>query len=154
MSKPTPRANPRIPAPILALVHVLLALLLGWIAPLPIAAPVYARWLGLGLTAFGFLLGVLALAEFKRARAASAARREPALVTSGVYRYTRNPVYLGFALMLIGLPLNAGNYWGFALLLPMVTLFNQWLIAPEENYLEQAFKKQYAEYKSRVRRWL
>jgi len=148
-------ADVRIPAPILTMIHVTMAILLGWLAPLPIPAPAFMRWLGLGLAALGFILGVLALIEFRRAHTTSDPKK-PAqtIVTTGIYRYTRNPIYLGFVLMLIGLPLNMGIYWGFLLVLPLITFMNNMVIKHEEAYLEKKFKAQYAEYASRVRRWL
>ena len=148
-------AGIRIPAPILTIIHVTMAILLGWLAPLPIPAPMFIRGLGFGLAAFGFVLGVLALIEFRRARTTSDPKK-PAqkIVTSGVYRYTRNPIYLGFVLILIGLPLNMGNYWGFVLAWPLITFINNMVIKYEEAYLEKKFKEQYTDYKSRVRRWV
>ena len=77
-----------------------------------------------------------------------------AVVTSGPYRFSRNPIYLGFVCTLIGLPLALGNIWG-AVLSPvlMVSLY-QLVIKHEEAYLEEKFKDVYTSYKSRVRRWL
>ena len=149
------RAGLRIPAPILAIVHIILAILLGWLIPLPIPAPISIKWLGLGLAALGFILGMLAVSEFRRARTTSDPKK-PAqnFVTTGIYRYTRNPVYLGFVLMLIGLPLNMGIYWGFILVWSLVTFMNNMVIEHEEAYLEKKFKDKYTEYASHVRRWL
>jgi protein-S-isoprenylcysteine O-methyltransferase Ste14 len=149
------RATIRIPAPILAIVHITLAILLGWLVPLPIPVPAFVQWLGLGCAALGFVFGLLALLAFRRVRSAlDPKKRTRGLVTSGIYRYTRNPVYLGFAFMLIGLPLNWGTYWGIILVWPLITLMNNLVIKPEETGLEKEFKDQYTDYKSRVRRWL
>jgi protein-S-isoprenylcysteine O-methyltransferase Ste14 len=113
------------------------------------------QWFGLGFAALGFILGVLALVEFKRARAALDPKKSTKyLVTSGVYRYTRNPIYLGFVFMLIGLPLSMGTYWGLILVWPLVTLTNNLIIKHEEARLEEEFNGQYTDYSSRVRRWL
>lgn len=148
-------AGIRIPAPILTLIHVTMAILLGWFVPLPIPAPMFIRGLGFGLAAFGFVLGVLALREFRRVRTTSDPKKPVRkFVTSGVYRYTRNPIYLGFVLILIGLPLNMGIYWGFVLAWPLITFINNMVIKYEEAYLEGKFKEQYTDYKLRVRRWL
>ena len=157
-SKPTEskdNAGIRIPAPILTIIHIIMAILLGWLAPLPIPAPMFVKWIGLGFAALGFGLGLLALVEFRRVRAA-ADPKKPAtnLVTSGIYRYTRNPIYLGFVLMLIGLPLNMGIYWGFILVWSLITFMNNMIIKHEEAYLEKKFKEQYTDYKSHVKRWL
>jgi protein-S-isoprenylcysteine O-methyltransferase Ste14 len=100
-------------------------------------------------------LGLLALREFKRmqtfAKSKSSAMN---LVTTGVYGYTRNPVNLGFLLILIGLPLTGGNYWGLALMPMFIVAMNSLIIQPEEAYLEKKFKEQYTGYRLRVRRWL
>ena len=145
----------RVPAPILTIIHITSAVLLGKFIPLPIPVPIFVQWLGLGFAAFGFILGVLALIEFKRIRATPGAKRSATnFVTSGIYRYTRNPVYLGFVFMLIGLPLNMGTYWGVILVWPLVIFMNILVIKREEINLEKRFKNQYTDYKSRVRRWL
>jgi protein-S-isoprenylcysteine O-methyltransferase Ste14 len=149
------RAPIRIPAPILAIGHIILAILLGWLVPLPIPLPVFVQWLGLGCATLGFVLGLLALLEFRRVRSALDPKKPArSLVTSGIYRFTRNPVYLGFVFMLIGLPLNWGTYWGIILVWPLVVLINNLVIKHEEAGLEREFKAQYADYASRVRRWL
>lgn len=155
MTKSKDHAGIRIPAPTLTMIHITMAILLGWLAPLPIPAPMFVQWLGLGFAALGFILGVLALIEFRHVRAALDPKKPTkGLVISGVYRYTRNPIYLGFVFMLIGLPLSMGTYWGVILVWPLVTFTNNLIIKHEETYLKQEFKDQYLDYSSRVRRWL
>ena len=107
MTESKNNAGIRIPAPTLTIIHIIMAILLGWLAPLPIPAPMFIKWIGLGLAALGFILGVLALIEFRRARTTTDQKKPTQkFVTSGIYRYTRNPIYLGFVFMLIGLPLD------------------------------------------------
>jgi len=155
MTKSKGRPEIRIPAPTLAIIHIVMAILLGWLVPLPIPAPAFVQWIGLGLTALGFLLGVLALIEFRRVRTSSDPKKPTrVLVTSGVYRFTRNPIYLGFVFMLIGLPLSMGIYWGVILVWPLTTFMKNMVINHEEAYLEKEFKNQFTDYCSRVRRWL
>ena len=155
MNQSKDNAGIKIPAPILTMIHIAMAILLGLLAPLPIPAPAFVQWFGLGLVVLGFILGVLAVIEFRRARTTSDPKKPTQkIVTSGIYRYTRNPIYLGFVLMLIGIPLNMGIYWGFILVWPLVTFMNNMVIKHEEIYLENKFKDQFTDYKSRVRRWL
>ena len=73
---------------------------------------------------------------------------------AGVYRFTRNPIYLGFLLMVIGLPLNSGLYSGIVIAPFFAVTMNRLVIEREEAYLEKKFKDVYTSYKSRVRRWL
>jgi protein-S-isoprenylcysteine O-methyltransferase Ste14 len=96
-----------------------------------------------------------ALIAFRRSRMADEPRNtETRLVTSGIYRFTRNPVYLGFLFMQVGLLLNAGSYWGILLTPLMVPLFNRLVIEPEEKSLAHQFGDEYRGYKSKVRRWI
>lgn len=145
----------RIPAPILTIAHIIIAILLRMLIPLPLPTPPFVEWLGLGLTALGFILGILALLEFRRLRTSHNSKGTASgFVTSGIYQYTRNPIYLGFVLMLIGMPLSMGTYWGIFLTWPLVVFLNNLVIKPEEEALEKRFKSQYTDYKARVRRWL
>ena len=150
-NNPTARIQPAI----VVFVFVILALLLGRTTTILPLAPQFLSWLGLAVSALGLGLGLLALREFKRmqtfAKSKSSAMN---LVTTGVYSYTRNPVNLGFLLILIGLPLTGGNYWGLALMPMFIVAMNSLVIQPEEAQLEKKFKGEYADYKSRVRRWI
>lgn len=152
---PNPSEKIRVPAPILTIIHVILAILLRRLAPLPIPMPSLVVWIGLGLAALGFILGLLALIEFRRVRAASGLKKASAgFVSTGIYRYSRNPIYLGFVLILIGLSLSMGTYWGVILAWSLVVLMNNLVIKSEEISLEKRYKDQYIDYKSKVRRWL
>ena len=150
-----PNISPMVHPPIVAVLFIMIAYLLGRFAPLPFAAPVILRYVGLAMTFVGFLLGLGALIEFRKARTTlnphGSARQ---LVTSGIYRFTRNPIYLGFLLMVIGLPLNSGLYWGIVLAPFYVILMHRLIIQHEEAYLEKKFGKAYTVYMTRVRRWL
>jgi protein-S-isoprenylcysteine O-methyltransferase Ste14 len=76
------------------------------------------------------------------------------LVVSGIYRHTRNPMYLGFLLILLGWAVVLSN----VLALVMVPMFVVWMncfqISPEERVLASLFKNDYTRYRARVRRWL
>jgi protein-S-isoprenylcysteine O-methyltransferase Ste14 len=93
--------------------------------------------------------------EFRRARTTLDPHGSTKqLVTSGIYRFTRNPIYLGFLLMVIGLPLNSGLIWGLVVAPLYMMTMSRLVIQREEAYLEGKFKGQYTSYMSRVRRWL
>ena len=150
-----PNISPMVHPPVIALIFIAVAYLFGRFVPLPFIAPVWVRYTGLALTFTGFLLGVGALIEFRRARTTldphGSARK---VVSSGIYRFSRNPIYLGFLLMVIGLPLNSGMYWGIVMAPLYMMTMTHLVIEREETYLEKKFKGQYADYKSSVRRWL
>jgi protein-S-isoprenylcysteine O-methyltransferase Ste14 len=76
------------------------------------------------------------------------------LVLSGPYRFTRNPMYLGMAGMLLGAAIYAGSLTPFIVIPAFMALIQERFILPEEEKLEAAFGAQYLAYKARVRRWL
>jgi protein-S-isoprenylcysteine O-methyltransferase Ste14 len=148
-------ADVKIQPPVLTLIHVALAYLLTWLIPLPLLVPPILQTGGFLLVLIGFLLGVGALMAFRSARRTRDPQgRVSRLVTFSVYRFTRNPVNLGFVLMLIGILLNAGSYWGIMLAPMLVILLNRLVIEREEEYLAHKFGDEYRGYKSRVRRWI
>lgn len=114
-----------------------------------------ARIIGKGFIVCGFGLGIWALvtmirssAEFRPHAAATV------LVTSGPFRRFRNPMYLGYALILLGLADAAHNIW-IALLTPVFAIaVTQLAILPEERHLEAKFGDAYRTYKETSRRWL
>lgn len=97
----------------------------------------------------------LALNLFRRA----GTRPEPwqpssAIVEIGLYRFTRNPMYLGMALIYAGAAIMLDSAVSLLLLIPLLFVIQRGVIGREEAYLEQKFGEPYRQYKSRVRRWL
>jgi protein-S-isoprenylcysteine O-methyltransferase Ste14 len=76
------------------------------------------------------------------------------LQTNGIYRITRNPMYVGLALVYLGLSCLIGNWWNFILLPFLLIIVQEYIIRSEEKYLERRFGQEYMAYKSAVRRWL
>lgn len=77
-----------------------------------------------------------------------------ALVVSGPYRISRNPLYLSLLCLYVGIGLLANSLWLFLLAVPLVAVLRLGVIGPEERYLERKFGDEYRRYRSRVRRWL
>ena len=150
-----PNISSMVHPPIIALMFIVIAYFLGRFVPLPLPVPGILRSIGLVLTFVGFLLGIGAFMEFRKARTTLDPHgSSKQVVTSGIYRFTRNPIYLGFLLMVIGLPLNSGLYWGIVMAPLYVFIMNRLIIQHEEAYLKKKFGKAYTGYTSRVRRWL
>jgi protein-S-isoprenylcysteine O-methyltransferase Ste14 len=96
-----------------------------------------------------------AFLEFRKARTTLDPHGSvKALVRGGVYRFTRNPIYLGFLFMVIGFPLAYGSLWGLVVSPIFMVTLSRLVIEKEEAYLEKKFKGEYTDYSSKVRRWL
>jgi protein-S-isoprenylcysteine O-methyltransferase Ste14 len=155
IKKDHPDINKNIHPPIVALLYIITALLLGKFIPIPLGMPSIVRNIGFALIVIGFLCGAGAFMEFRKAQTTLDPHGSVSgIVTTGVYQFTRNPIYLGFSLILIGFPLNSGTYWGLLLSPFFVATLNRLVIEREEAYLEKKFGDVYASYKSRVRRWI
>jgi protein-S-isoprenylcysteine O-methyltransferase Ste14 len=77
-----------------------------------------------------------------------------ALVTTGPYRLSRNPGYLGMALAYAGIAILSGALWALVPLVPTLILIDRGVIRREERHLERRFSEQYVHYRARTRRWL
>ena len=148
-------ADVKIHPPILTLIHIATAYLLTWLIPIPLVVPQALRLVGFGLVVIGILFGGAAFYAFGKAHTTLDPHGSVStIVSQGIYRFVRNPIYLAFLLMLIGFPLNSGSVWGIVLAPVFVVTMNRWVIEKEEAYLEKKFGDVYNSYKSRVRRWL
>ena len=77
-----------------------------------------------------------------------------ALVTSGLYAHSRNPIYIALSLIYLGLAIAASSVWSVIFLVPVLFLIRYGVIAREERYLEHKFGSAYVDYRKRVRRWI
>jgi len=76
------------------------------------------------------------------------------MITSGPYKFTRNPMYLGMSLLFFGLAIFLGSLVAFSFPLLFIILMDATFIPQEEKNLERRFGKKYIEYKNKVRRWI
>ena len=77
-----------------------------------------------------------------------------AIVTAGPFRYTRNPIYVGFAFLFLGFTVGLNSWWGLAVLVPLLAVMHVGVILREERYLAGKFGAQYLQYKSHVARYI
>jgi protein-S-isoprenylcysteine O-methyltransferase Ste14 len=145
------------PPPLLFLGAVVLGLALDRLVPLPAPGlPVALRWaLGLSLAALGLALGIAAIRAFRSAGTPPEPWEETsAFVAAGPYRLTRNPMYLGMALLTLALAAAFDSLGILLLFVPLVALVQWGVIAREERYMARRFGQPYLDYKARVRRWI
>ena len=148
----------RFPPPIIFVVGFVAGWMLhrAWALPILPGGRVFAAViLGWAAIVAGLGLMLWALVTFARARTAILPSR-PArgIVTSGPYRFTRNPMYVGLAVAYVGFALLVNSVWPIALLPIVIALLTTLVIRREEHYLASAFGPTYAEYTRRVGRWL
>jgi protein-S-isoprenylcysteine O-methyltransferase Ste14 len=147
----------KVPPPVLAL---LLALLMWLVSSLVAPLEMPFRWrvvaaLALALVGLGF--SAAGVTAFRRVRTTINPHKPTAassLVSGGVYRITRNPMYLGLLLLLLAWAVFLSNPLPVLLVPVFVLYINRFQIKPEERALSSRFGSEYAAYKARVRRWL
>jgi protein-S-isoprenylcysteine O-methyltransferase Ste14 len=117
--------------------------------------PTTLRFLGIVATLGAVLLFVLSLREFRAAgTSVRGTERTTAIVRTGPYRFSRNPIYVSFTLLVLGLSVWLDDLWLLVTLVPAVSVIAAVVIPKEEQFLERNFHDGYASYKASVRRWL
>lgn len=136
----------------------LVALLLQWLVPLSLPrgsfGPAFIAG-GAILVALGVVLIVQARRELsRRGQPTDPGRPTSRVVTTGVFSFSRNPLYLGVICFLVGVALAIDLPWVLILLLPSIVACHVVLIAPEERYLSDRLGDEYREYARTVNRWV
>lgn len=114
-------------------------------------------WLASGIALLGVTIDITSLLSFRRAKTTinpMKPRATSTLVTTGTYRYSRNPMYVGLLSFLLAWAAYLGSAWTLAGPVLFVLYMNRFQIAPEEKVLAKMFGTTYSEYCERVRRWL
>ena len=145
----------KFPPPLLVLAAIGSAWLIDGLRPLPIVDG-ETLWLGgAAIIALALLIALVALVHFFVAKT----HIEPwhpttVIIRNGVYRLSRNPIYLAFCIATVGSGLVLNSWWVVASVTLLKPLLEHLVISREEIYLEKKFGAHYLEYKRRVRRWL
>ncbi len=145
----------RFPPPLLPIGLLAGAWLLQQWVPLALGDKTDLLLTGIFVVGVALLLAAIALLHFWRAHT----HVEPwqpttAIIHSGIFRYSRNPIYLAFCIATLGGALIINSWWGILAIAPLVALLQTLVIRKEEAYLEAKFGQIYLDYKKRVRRWL
>ena len=144
-----------IAPPLLFVLPILTSLALEWFAPTSFVHGTLRWILGLLIVVAGLALTVGGFITQKRAGTDPIPfNPSTRIVTHGLYRFTRNPMYLGFALCTLALAILVDSMW-MLLTVPIgLVLVDRIVITREEQYLERKFGEEYLNYKRRVRRWI
>ena len=124
--------------------------------PFDLALPLSARILATAVTAgLGILLMVAAVLSFRRtSQDPRPWKATPEIISTGVYRFTRNPMYVALALLQTSFATGLANGWILVLVPLVLRIVYVTAVRPEESYLDTKFGQAYAAYKQSVRRWI
>jgi len=150
------RSNAIIRPPIALLIAFGMGLGLDWLYPLRFVPASVPRLLtGGAIFAAGLALAIWAILTIRQAGTEiETTKPTTAIVSGGPFRFTRNPIYSGMLLGLVGLAVGFDTLWILGTLIPFYLVIRYGVIAREEAYLERKFGQAYLGYKSQVRRWL
>jgi protein-S-isoprenylcysteine O-methyltransferase Ste14 len=135
---------------------VIAGLALNWLVPLPfLPAELPAGWLGAMVFVLALALFAWAIVTLTKAGSnVPTSQPTTTVAETGPYRFTRNPIYLGMFLGLIGLAIAFNSLWLLLTLVPFALVIRYGVVAREEAYLDRKFGHIYRRYRARVRRWL
>jgi len=152
-----PGDNPGVVArpPLIYLAALLVAFAMQRLWPMPI----FARATAIGLGALAALAGIAIAVWGWRTMRAVGTNVDPtlpstAIVTSGPFRFSRNPLYLALTLLYLGISVAFDSWWGLIGLIPLLLVMHWGVVLREERYLEAKFGDQYRKYKMKVARYL
>lgn len=147
----------RLPPPLVYLGALVAGgLLHELVRPLPLGlGPLLRAGLAIGAILLGVGMVSAALGLFRRTgQDPKPWKSTPEVISSGVYRFTRNPMYVGMGLLLAGIGVAWANAWLLLLVPPVLAVVHATAVRHEEAYLERKFGESYRAYKRSVRRWL
>jgi protein-S-isoprenylcysteine O-methyltransferase Ste14 len=151
------RLELKVPPPVVAVLVAMIMWLAAWAAPALRFEMPGRRVIAACVALIGVAVSIAGVVSFRRARTTvNPLKPESAssLVVSGVYRISRNPMYVGMALLLLGWAVWLMNVMAFVILPAFVLYISRFQIRPEEAAMTTLFGEEYAAYRSRVRRWL
>ena len=140
--------------PLVYAISIAAGALLTWLWPLPFALPA-AVPIGGAMVLAAIVLFVASVRAL-RAAGTPVPGNQPtvSIVPTGPYRFSRNPIYVAFFLLQLGIALWISSLWMLATLIPAAALVSLVVVRREERYLEGRFGPQYSSYRDSVRRWL
>jgi protein-S-isoprenylcysteine O-methyltransferase Ste14 len=148
-------ANPGIRPPVVYLVAILTGLGIDLVWPLPFLPDPITVLLGIVVIAAAIALFVYAYTSFQNAGTPVPGNLPTtAIVRDGPYRYSRNPIYVAFSLLQLGIAICVNSLWVVATGVVAAAIMAVAVIPSEERYLERRFGNEYRDYQRSVRRWL
>ena len=148
-------AGVKFPPPLIYLISLFTAYGVHLLWPVGFGIKPGLHYLGLLITTLGLAIVLLATLIFKRVETSIEPWKPTTkIISSGIYAYSRNPIYVAFFLIQMGVAVFLNSFWILISFIPAVVLVYYIVIQKEESYLAEKFGEEYISYKNRVRRWL
>ena len=147
--------NNKIPPVIIVLFFAAIMALIAHYSVIDFTA--FISYLALSFLAIGIVLCIAGVLSFKLAKTTvnpSKPEQASKLITSGIYRLSRNPMYVGLAFILVGWGIWLSSLWALLCVAGFIAYLTFFQIMPEERALTKLFGEEYIAYKAKVRRWL
>ena len=145
----------RFPPPAIFVLLIFAGLGIDYLFPVGLGVPAALEPVGIAVCLFAVAVAILVNGTFKRAgTAVEPWKPTTKLITGGFYRWSRNPIYVGFCFFNMGIGIATNSLWVFLTFIPAAILVYYIAIRKEEIYLEEKFGEEYRQYKRQVRRWL
>lgn len=143
------------PPPLIYLTGLVVGIILDRINPLPFLQENLTLPLGASLIVISIILVATAFSAFKKAKTNIDPRKPTtSIINTGLYRFTRNPIYLSMTLLILGIAIWVNTLWILVMLVPVLLVMQFGVVTREETYLTKKFGEEHLRYKSRVRRWI
>lgn len=150
-----PEIKRQLISPVLTVICLVLMLLLGWLWPIVPILPFPYNLAGLFIGSAGLAISFTAHRQFKKIGTTLYPFNKPEkLITDGLFRYTRNPMYLGLTLFLTGIWLLLGSLSPLGMVVAFQQIADRWYITREERQLMAVFGKAYVTYQTETPRWI
>lgn len=143
------------PPPIFFGIALLIGFGLDAVWPHPVLSQSVQYSVGFALIALSVLAALWVIRELRRHKTnLDVNKPTTAIVSSGLFRISRNPIYVSMVILIIGIAAAVDSYWLLISSLPAIAVVHYFVVLREEAYLTRKFGDDYLRYQSRVRRWL
>ena len=148
-------ASVKFPPPIVFILFMFLAYGIHYFLAIEISSMSYLLYIGSFIVMLGFIILLIASVSFKRAQTnIQPWKPTTQIISSGIFAYSRNPIYLSFCFVTMGIGLIVNSLWVTLSVIPSIVVIFFHAIKKEELYLENKFGQTYLAYKEKVRRWI
>jgi len=133
-----------------------IGIVLKRLLPSPLPVPPWLQTsLAMVLVGISIIVVAWSLMHFRKSKTTLDVRKPAStLITDGVFRYSRNPIYVSLTLLYLGIGLLTNNLWIIVLVVPCIIVMNRSVIVKEERFLDAKFGAAYQQYQASVRRWI